>query len=216
MVLSLQFVISMLALLTALLSTVSPLETSPVETLIGAPPLLTAEGQSIGIDGRPVEDHPFLGIIVEGGIPDGLSAGVEVSPLSFMRLHLAAVSNGVGLGVRVGLALVAFPRFPIRPMIAFDAGYVFSGTGAWALQFITDPTLRSALSAVNAGFVDGHVGLEFGSKHFSVVLRGGLSYVDVDLGGHTFTTGANSTLTAGGTSLRGFIPSARLGLQVCF
>jgi prepilin-type processing-associated H-X9-DG protein len=216
MVLSLQLRRIMLALLTALLSTVSPLETSPVEAVIGTPPLITAEGQSIGIDGKPIEDHPFLGIIVEGGIPDGLSAGLEVSPVSFMRLHLAAVSNGVGLGVRVGLALVAFPRFPIRPLIAVDAGYVFSGTGAWALQFIADPTLRSALSTVNAGFVDGHVGLELGSKHFSVVLRGGLSWIDVDLGGHRFETGTNSTLTAGGTNVRGFIPSARLGLQVCF
>ncbi len=203
-------------LLAVLSLTAAPFEASPTGAALDTPPLLTAEGLSIGLDGQPIRSHPFLGLVLDAGVPDGLAAGLEVNPLSFLRLQLSGLSNGVGSGVRVGVVLVAFPRFPVRPLIAADAGYVFGGAGAWALPLITDVQVRAAVSNVSGGFLNVHAGLELGSKTFALVLRGGLSWIDVDLGGHTLTLGSNTSVSAGGTSLRGFIPSARLGFQICF
>lgn len=177
------------------------------------PPLLTAEGTSVG---EVKSDMPFIAVTIDAGLPDGLGASLSVMPLSFLRVSLGGLTNGVGAGVRLGVTLLAFPRWPVRPLVSVDGGYVFGGHAPWALDFITDTSLRTALSQVNVGFVNAHAGLEMGSRNIAVVLRGGVSWIDVDLGGQSLTLGGGVSVTAAATSLRGFIPSARLGLMISF
>lgn len=165
---------------------------------------------------QPRADHPYVGLQFDAAFPDGIGAGLVFMPTSFLRLHVSAVSNGVGLGGRIGVSVHAFPTWPVRPLLAVDGAYVFGGTAQWALQLIPNLALQSALSNVNVGLVDVHAGLELGSKHVALVLRGGVSWLDVDLGGHSLDLGNGVSVNATGTRLRGFIPSARLGLLFCF
>lgn len=198
-----------LPLLAALaLSALSPELTSP--------PVLTAEGTHWGDEVRPRASHPFFGVVLDAGFPDGAAAGVLVMPLSFLRLQLSGLTNGLGSGVRVGAALVAFPTWVVRPTLGVDGGYTFGGVGAWLLGSIGDETLKTALSKVSVGFVTARAGLELGSKHFALTLQAGVSWVDVNLGAQAVDLGGGTSMKATGSSLRGFVPSARVGLIFCF
>lgn len=180
-----------------------------------SPPLLTAEGVARHHDGKPASDLPFVAVMIDAGLPDGIGASLVVMPVSFLRVHLGALTNGVGAGVRLGATVLAFPTWPVRPMLNVDAGYVFGGHAAWVLDSITDPRLKALVSGANVGFLDAHAGFEFGSRNVALVLSGGISWIDVDLGRQSLTLG-NTAVTTGSTSLRGFIPSARLGFMFSF
>jgi hypothetical protein len=200
----------MFAPLLALLLSAPPVGVSP------QPPLLTAEGSSLGTDGKARTDLPFLAVSVDVGVPDGIGASLVVMPVSFLRIHLGGLTNGVGAGVRLGATLVAFPTWPVRPLLSVDAGYVFGGHAPWVLEYVADPTLRAALSQVSAGFLNAHAGLELGGRNVALVLRGGVSWIDLDLGAQSVALGGGVTVTANSSSVRGFIPSARIGLMISF
>jgi hypothetical protein len=196
------------SLLTVFLLTASPDQSTQ-------PPLLTAEGSPTD-QGAPAADHPFVGVFLDVGLPDGAGAGLMVMPVSFLRVQLSGLTNGVGAGVRFGVTLMAFPTWPVRPFLAADGAYVWGGTAPWLAQFITNDALRTVVSNVNLGFVNVHAGLELGSKHVAFVLRGGVSYIDADLGTHVIDLGSGVTVTATGSRLHGVVPSARIGLLFCF
>lgn len=183
--------------------------------LAATPPLVTAEGVTLEDDGRRPVSMPFLGVQVDVGVPDGIGASLVGSPVRYLRLSLGGLSNGVGAGVRLGATLVAFPTSIFRPLLGVDGGYVFGGQAAWLPQLITDETMRNLVSGANVAFGSAQVGFELGSKNFAFTLRAGLAYVDVGLPSQTFAAGGG-TFTAQGVSLRGIIPSARLGFIVCF
>lgn len=165
---------------------------------------------------RPGASHPFFGVVLDVGFPDGAAAGIVVMPLSFLRLQLAGLTNGLGTGVRIGAALVAFPTWVVRPTLGVDGGYTFGGVGAWLLGYVSDETLKTALSKVSVGFVTAHAGLELGSKHFALTLQAGASWVDVNPGVLVVNLGSGASMKATGLSLHGFVPSARVGFIWCF
>lgn len=179
------------------------------------PPLLTAEGTRWGDDGKQV-DHPFLGVALDAGFPDGAGASFLVMPLRFLRVQVAGLTNGLGVGVRLGATLVAFPTWPVRPTLAVAGGYTYGGQGAWLLEYIGDATLRAALSNVTVAFVSAHGGLELGSKNVALTLQAGVSWVDVNLGSQAVDLGSGVSVKAAGSLLRGFVPTARVGLLFCF
>jgi hypothetical protein len=137
-------------------------------------------------------------------------------PVSFLRLEAGALSNGVGVGVRGGATLVAFPSGVVRPTLGVEGGYTWGGRGMWALEFIADANLKAALSNLDVAFVTARLGVELGSRNFAFTLQVGASYLDARLGVQTLDFGGGVTLQATGTRLHGFIPSARLGLLFCF
>lgn len=181
-----------------------------------SPPLLTAEGTRWGEDGKPVVGHPLIGVAVEAGVPDGVSAGLLVMPVSFLRLHLAGLTNGLGSGVRFGASLMPFPRWVLRPTVGADVGYTYGGQGAWLLGYVADETLRTALSNVTVAFATARAGIELGSRHVAFTLQGGISWINIDLGAQALQLDHGLSLKADGSALRGFIPSLRVGLLFCF
>jgi hypothetical protein len=181
-----------------------------------APPLVTTEGVTLDEAGRAPVTLPFVGVQLDVGVPDGLGASLVVTPARFLRLHVGGLNNGVGSGARLGAWLVAFPSGPFRPLVGFDAGYVFGGQGAWLPQLVSDATARQVIDGLTVGFVNAHVGFELGSKNVAFTLRAGLSYIDVSGGSLAFATSARSQVNADGLTLTGLIPSARLGFLICF
>jgi hypothetical protein len=176
-----------------------------------AAPLVTQEGEVAGAE----ESHPFFGVQGDVGLPDGAGASLLVMPVSWMRLHVGGLATLSGSGARAGVTLVAFPKSGVRPMLGVEGGYAFSGNATWVPYIGTLPALSHALEQVSYGWGSAHVGFELGSPHFSIILRGGLSYIDLTFAGPRVDVGG-ATLTASSMSLRGVIPSARVGLMIAF
>jgi hypothetical protein len=174
-------------------------------------PLVTAEGD---VAGAPA-DHPHFGVQADVGLPDGVGASAMVMPVSWVRVHVGGLATLSGSGVRAGVTLLAFSRAPVRPTLGVEAGYSFTGSARWLPFVDAVPGLSSALDQVSYGWASAHAGFELGSRHVALVLRGGLSYVDLTFAGPRLDVGGAS-LSASSMSLRGLIPSARVGLMVAF
>ncbi len=184
-----------------------PAEVNPTP----AAPLVTSEGDVAGAE----ESHPFFGVQGDVGLPDGAGASLLVMPVSWMRLHVGGLATLSGSGARAGLTLVAFPKSGVRPMVGVEGGYAFTGSATWLPYLGTLPVLSRALEQVSYGWGSAHIGFELGSPHFAIVLRGGLSYVDLTFAGPRVDVGG-ATLSASSMTLRGIIPSARAGLMIAF
>lgn len=183
------------------------IETNPVKV---APPLVTADGD---VAGEPT--HKIVGAQADVGLPDGAGVSLLVMPLSWLRLHIGGLATLSGSGARAGLSLVAVPHAAVRPFVGAEVGYSFTGSARWIPFASSIAFLSSALENVSYGWASAHAGFEFGSESFAFVLRGGLSYLDVTFAGPRVDVGGAS-LSASSMSVRGVIPSARVGLLMTF
>lgn len=181
-----------------------------------APPLVTTEGVALEEDGRAPWVAPPVGVQLDVGAPDGIGVSLVYTPGRYLRLQVGGLSNGVGAGVRAGLLLVAFPTSFFRPLLGVDGGWVFGGQLAWLPALLEDEVARTAITGMSVGFANAHLGFELGSKHVALTLRAGLSWVELRAPSQRYSAGGTSTVTVDGLSVRGFIPSARLGLLFCF
>lgn len=186
----------------------APLEVTD-EALV-TPPLVTTDGDIAG-----EWQHPVVGAVADVGLPDGAGVSMLVMPLSWLRLHIGALATLSGTGARAGLSLIAVPSKPVRPFVGAEAGYAFTGSARWIPFVGSVAFFSSALDNVSYGWASAHAGFEFGSTSFAFVLRGGLSYVDVTLAGPRVDVGGAS-LSASSMSLRGVVPSGRVGLLMTF
>jgi hypothetical protein len=173
-------------------------------------PLVTAEGDLAGH-----RNHPFIGVQADVGLPDGAGAALQVMPLSWLRLHVGGLATLSGAGLRAGVTLVAFPTMSVRPLLGVDVGYSFTGSAKWLPFLGTLPVLDTALAQVSYAFGSAHLGFEIGSANVAFVIRGGLSYLDLSFAGPRLDLGG-TLLSASSMSVRGVIPSARVGLMVAF
>jgi hypothetical protein len=194
-----------------LFATTALLLTGLEDTPVAAAPMVTAGGD---VAGAP-ETHPVFGVQADVGLPDGAGASAMVMPVSWVRVHVGGLATLSGSGVRAGVTLLAFWKSPVRPILGVEAGYSFTGSARWLPFANAAPWLEHSLDQVSYGWGSAHAGFEVGSRHVAVVLRGGLSYIDVTFAGPRVDVGGAS-LTASSMSLRGVVPSARLGLMIAF
>jgi hypothetical protein len=164
---------------------------------------------------RAKGDDPFLGALVDAGVPDGIGVSLSLRPLSFARFELGGMGNGVSAGLRAGLALVPFDSV-IRPSLTFEAGRYFQGDASWVLGADAPAEARGVLSAVSYDFATAHVGFELGSRNIAFFLRAGASYVDVSVPGLPAEVPPALQPLIRDRHLRTPIPSAKLGLVVFF
>ncbi|MFT3709839.1 MAG: hypothetical protein QM817_19590 [Archangium sp.] len=184
--------------------------------LSAAPPLVNAEGVALDENGKKPFEAPFLGVQVDVGAPDGIGASLVATPGRYFRIHAGGLNNGVGSGVRFGVTFIAFPENAFRPLLGGDLGYVFGGAGAWLPQLINDATVKNAISGIDIAYGNAQVGFELGSPHVAFTFRAGISYLRMIADRQEVATGANSSVTVSGIAINAVIPSARLGLIVCF
>lgn len=165
------------------------------------------------IEPRPSREQPWLGAQFDVGFPDGVGGSAMVMPWDWLRVQVGGSWNGASRGVRAGLVALLFPSFfkSVRPTVSVEGGYAFDTDSRWLVNLVEDPALKAALSRVTVLHGGGQLGLEFGSKYFSVFLRGGVSYVDVQLGEYEGDSAA-----VRGLQLHGLFPSGKLGFLVCF
>ncbi len=147
-----------------------------------------------------------LGAMVDVGVPDGALASLVVKPARWIGIHAGAGTNGVGPGFRAGLTL-----FPFQGSfgLSFEVGRHLAGDANGLARMVSgDPALDATiLDGVGYDWASAHLGLEVGGRVVKVVMQAGASYVDAELGAPAESTG-------GSVLVRGFVPSARLGLVV--
>jgi len=173
---------------------------------------------------------PWLGVMADAGIPDGLQGSVVLRPFKWFRGSVGGGYNMISKGLRVGATLLPFGRGPSGTL---EVGHYFEGDANTASAKVFGPGAESsvfgpALQRVGYDFVNAHLGLDLGYKRVTFYIHGGMSYVRAQV--HNVDQIINSTTPAingqdanglqisvpqGGT-IKYIGPSAKLGLIVYF
>jgi len=122
-----------------------------------------------------------FGASLDVGVPDGIMLGLAARPWSWVRAQAAAGTNGIGPGIRGGVAL----RLPteISPSITVEAGQYFEGNANGLASKLGGSSYRGSPMADKIGyqFANLHLGVEFGNEHSMLFLHGGVSYLHTQL-----------------------------------
>ena len=163
----------------------------------------------------PQSPQPKLGVLVDAGFPDGIGASVLVAPARGVRLQLGGLTNGLASGVRFGLTLYLLPSFfeAVRPGVVLETGWAFDNRAAWAARLVPDAEAAAVLASTTARFASAQVGLEFGSRYFSLVLRGGVAWLEIAAEN---PAAVSALLASVGLRRAGLVPTGKLGIMVCF
>lgn len=170
-----------------------------------------------GVERRSLLDSPpLVGAELEAGFPDGLGFSGVWSPVRWFRIQVTGLTNGAGLGVRAGIT--ASPAIPVtrlvRLLIGLEGGRYFSTDATWLPGIPKTRLLRAVLHDVSYSFASAQLGLDIGAKWLRFIVRGGLSYLDLQLGQPVVEVGG-LRMTNSGLFVRGIVPSARVGLTFC-
>lgn len=170
-----------------------------------------------------------FGVMLDAGVPDGVTGSLVFRPISRVRVHAGAGYNLIAPGVRAGATVVAFP-FWITPSASLEVGHYFRGDANGAVRMITgdaefdEPMLRD----VGYSYANGHLGLELGHSRVTFYLHAGMSVVqgtlrqlqeslDRDAGGDPSGMDSDGAVEIrDDPSVRIVSPSARTGLIVYF
>ncbi|HYV47550.1 MAG TPA: hypothetical protein VFA20_21970 [Myxococcaceae bacterium] len=178
----------------------------------------------------PAEQPTNWGIMLEGGIPDGVGASAIFRPMTWLRLSAGGAYNFVAFGFRGGVSVAPF-YFPFTPSLNLDVGHFLGGDAtpilATAFQGTGYDVPNSALlKQVAYDYADATLGLEFGiPKTFTIFLRLGVSYLRTTLHGfqelvQQSAAGANNppdtSITAQDPTITLTAPSIKLGVIVYF
>ena len=162
---------------------------------------------------------PPVGIMVDAGVPDGLSGSLVLQPSQRFRLHVGGAYNLVAPGVRGGVSFAVLPAF-ITTTLNVEAGRFFPGdANPLARRLTGDATLNSApLSAIGYDFASAHVGFELGFRRVTAYLHMGASVIrgtvtNVEFMAEPAILGTRLELRSDLT-LQVFTPSARAGFIV--
>ena len=173
---------------------------------------------------RALADDANLGLMIDAGLPDGLSGALAWRPSPRIRAHGGIGFNGFAPGVRAGVSVAAFPHW-VTPTATIEAGHYFAGNANPLARMISgdaeydEPMLRD----VGYDYISASLGLELGYSGMTFYLHGGLSGVHMQL------RNANESLASGEEEsmgprielrsdpvLRAVTPSGRAGLVFYF
>jgi hypothetical protein len=119
---------------------------------------------------------PVLGVLGDVGTPDGLIAALVLRPVSALRLHAGGGTNSTTGGFRGGASILPFGA---GPSLSLEAGNYRAGdTNGLVRGFVGAFGKAAALfNRMSYTYFNAHLGLDFGSRHATFYLHGGVSYV---------------------------------------
>ncbi len=160
---------------------------------------------------------PLVGAMVDVGVPDGLIGSLVVRPRPWVRVYGGGGSNSVSKGWRTGLALIPFGS---GPSLSLEYGSYAQGDANGLVrsmaggQFAGSPLLEK----LEYQYANAHTGLEFGGKHFTFFVHGGVSMVWAQLrggGGTLANTGTDTVVQiSSDPKIKAFGSSLKVGLIV--
>lgn len=192
-----------------------PAAPSPaIENLSAGEPVADARAR-VALDD---ERHPFFGVQVHAGLPDGFGASLVLRPWRALRLHGGGLTNTLSSGLTGGVTLSPFDTI-IAPTLTAEAGFLseadLTPTLRWASK---EPLPDGELASGSYRFYSAHLGLEIGApRRFVFFVRAGLSRVDATLTIQPREVGTGETaarLEPGEMAVHLTMPSARAGFTL--
>lgn len=183
-----------------------------------APPASTP-AQSAGQPPARARGASQWGLLVDGGLPQGLSLSATFRPVSSVRFFAGPAWNYAGFGIQGGVSVVPW-HFAVTPVLTVEAGRYFSED----VSFIASggqgvpPDIKPLMKNMSYTYGALHAGLEFGSQSaFNFAVDLGLAYVSLAAKGTvTKTDGSGTTVTFKDPRVRATLPSVKLGLHYWF
>jgi hypothetical protein len=168
------------------------------------------------------DEPPRLGLLVDAGFPEGLSASAVWRPTSTVRLWAGPAWNVVAWGVQGGVTVIPW-QLGISPLLSVEGGRYFSPDASFLARNSSGipEELEPLLRDVSYDYFAVHVGVELGTRDaFALSLRAGLARVSLQARGTTTVTdtsgGSSTEVTFTDPRLVGTLPSVKLGLQLWF
>lgn len=163
---------------------------------------------------------PWLGAMVDLGVPDGATISAVYRPIRAMRLHAGLSHNLISLGQRVGVTWVPLPWWA-SPTLSLEYGRFAEGNANPALQRISgdDTNTSPVLERVGYQYANARVGLELGRKWFTFYVHAGVSRItgtvhNLDAETMSESSGTTSVSFTTDPTVRVWSVSARLGFIV--
>jgi hypothetical protein len=194
------------------------------ELMTGPAPEATTEQAAAAPVTAPATSLPWLGLMVDAGIPDGAVGSLVLRPWKWLRTSVGGSYNMVSKGVRGGLSLLPFGR---GPSLTVEAGRYFEGDANAAARKVAGPSFQdiSILEKVGYDYANAHLGLDFGYKRVTFFIHGGMSYLrgTIHNADSLFQTQASidgtdsnglSVKVKGDPTVKVIGPSAKIGLIV--
>jgi hypothetical protein len=169
---------------------------------------------------RAEEAFARLGLLVDAGFPEGAAVSVVWRPVPQIRIFAGPAFNVVAWGAQAGVTIVPW-HLGLSPVLSLEGGRYFApdaGYLARSSSGIPDE-LEPLLHDVAYDYAALHVGLELGTRDgLAVSLRVGLARVWLDAPGTATYVDEDSgaVVSLSDPSLRGTLPSVKLGLQLWF
>jgi hypothetical protein len=162
-----------------------------------------------------------FGMRLVAGAPEGIGASALLHPRRWLRAHVGATRNNLGLGARGGLSLLPLELL-ISPVLEVEYGYYFNANYEELLTQLHGQPTTPATGIRKVGYhqVSGSVGLEYSPTRYVTFFGGvGISYWFIEVGNaKDFIREATDEpeLTARPLNLGLSSPVAKLGFLVYF
>jgi len=121
-----------------------------------------------------------VGLMLDAGLPEGMSGAVAYRPLPRWRLHAGVGHNMVGPGVRAGVSARAATG-AVSPSLALEAGHFFRSRAGWLAGAVDARDEDGELDEISYDFASARVGLELGGGDAVFYVEGGVSWILGDL-----------------------------------
>jgi len=160
---------------------------------------------------------PILGLMADVGVPDGLIGSLAIRPWNWVRFCAGGGTNGISSGWRAGLTLLPFGA---GPSASLEYGrYQDGDVNTLAKKLIGGGFDGSPLlDRVGYGYMNAHLGLDFGSRRFVFFIHGGVTMLRGQI--HNLNaaisgagvTGATEVAVEQDPTAKAIGPSVKLGL----
>jgi hypothetical protein len=161
-----------------------------------------------------------LGLMVDAGVPDGLTGSLVYRPHHLVNVHAGLGTNTIGVGVRTGATLYLLPT-AIAPSLNVEIGHYFAGNANVAMRRFGIDSDSPLLRHVGYDYANLHLGLDVGRKRMSFYFHAGFSILRSTVHNldDVVAEDANENLTfrVGEDPIATLVtPSARLGFVFFF
>lgn len=162
-----------------------------------------------------------FGVRLVAGSPEGMGASALIHPRRWLRAHVGAARNSLGLGVRGGLSFIPLDLF-VSPLLELEYGHYFNADYNKLLtQLHGEPTTAaSGIRQVGYDQLGASLGVEFSPWRYVTVFGGvGISYWFIggsDVKAFIREAEENPDITARPLTLGLSSPVAKLGFILYF
>lgn len=192
-----------------------PLSFAVASLLVSSPRATFAqEASTAGSVYAEDDDLSVVGVMVDAGVPDGVTASLVVRPFWWLRAHAGVGHNLMSNSLRGGVSLIPLDTWITLTLTAEAGHYVSGDANELARRFAPDFPGSVALSSVSYTFANAHGGLELGQEYMTLYAHAGMTYLDATFGTGTDEIDGTSVELRGAPRLSGWVPSAKVGLIV--